>query len=124
MASGTLEPLLAADLDIANMFGNVEWPCIRSALRSHFLEASAWTEWRRQSHSVTTLPTVGTIQSALVLSEAPETHLQDFSFEHKGVCDELFVDDRHCFVRSWAFDGWLRALDVSHMVTSRAPLGC
>ena len=43
MANGSLEPLLAADLDLVNMFGNAEWPRIRHSLRMHFLEASVWT---------------------------------------------------------------------------------
>ena len=84
-ASGTLEPLVAADLDLVNMFGNAEWPRIRQALRMHFQEASAWTEWKHQTDSVTSLPrgatfatnwdaeqgdVLGTIQSALVLGQA------------------------------------------------------
>ena len=35
---------------------------------------------------------LGTIQSALVLGDARETHMQDFlstPFEQKGVCDEM-----------------------------------
>ena len=40
--NGTLEPLVAADLDLFNMFGNAEWPHIRAALRTHFPEASSW----------------------------------------------------------------------------------
>ena len=55
VANGTLEPLVAADLDLVNMFGNAKWPCIRQALRAHFPEASAWTEWQHQSESVTSL---------------------------------------------------------------------
>ena len=111
------------------MFGNAEWPHIRAALRTHFPEASSWTEWQHQSDSVTTLPSgrefstdrgaeqgdvLGTIQSALVLGDASESHLQDFlstPFEQKGVCDEWFVDDGQCFVRPMLFDRWLRALD-------------
>ena len=124
-----IEPLVAADLDLVNMFGNAEWPHIRAALRTHFPEASSWTEWQHQSDSVTTLPSgcefstdrgaeqgdvLGTIQSALVLGDARESHLQDFlssPFEQKGVCDEWFVDDGQCFVRPMLFDRWLRALD-------------
>ena len=127
--NGTLEPLVAADLDLVNMFGNAEWPDIRAALRTHFPEASAWTEWQHQSDSVTALPSgrvfstdrgaeqgdvLGTIQSALVLGDARETYMQDFlstPFDQKGVCDEWFVDDGQCFVRPMLFDRWLRALD-------------
>ena len=56
-ANGTLVPLVAADLDLVNMFGDAEWPRIREALRTHFLEATAWSEWQHQADSVTTLPT-------------------------------------------------------------------
>ena len=119
--NGTLEPLVAADLDLVNVFGNAEWPDIRAALRTHFPEASAWTEWQHQSDSVTTLPSarvfstgrgaeqgdvLGTIQSALVLGDARETYMQDFlstPFEQKGVCDEWFVDDGQCCVRPMLF---------------------
>ena len=65
---------------------------------------------QHQSDSVTTLPSgrefstdrgaeqgdvLGTIQSALVLGDARESHLRDFlstPFEQKGVCDGWFVD--------------------------------
>ena len=57
LANGTLEPSVAAHLDLVNMFGNAEWPCIRHALLTHFMEESAWTEWQHQSDTVTTLPT-------------------------------------------------------------------
>ena len=113
--NGTLEPLVAADLDLVNMFGNAEWPHIRAALCTHFPEASAWTEWQHQStdRGAEQGDVLGTIQSALVLGVACETHLQDFlssPFEQKGVCDEWF-DDGQCFVWPMLFDRWLRALD-------------
>ena len=41
VANGSLKPLVAADLDLVNMCGNAEWPCIRQATRTHFPEASA-----------------------------------------------------------------------------------
>ena len=59
-ANGTLEPIVAADLDLVNMFGNAEWPRIREALRTHFPEDAAWTEWQHQVDSVTALPTGAT----------------------------------------------------------------
>ena len=107
----SLEPLVAADLYLVNMFGNVGWSRKRQALRTHLPEASAWTEWQHQSDSVTSLPTgatfatnrgaeqgdvLGTVQSALVLGHARDTHLGEFLsslLEAKGVCDEWFVDD-------------------------------
>ena len=86
VANGAVEPLVAADLDLVNMCGNAEWPCIRQANRTQFLEDSAWTEWQHQSESVTFLTTsaafaanleeaeqgdvLGTIQIALVLGQA------------------------------------------------------
>ena len=132
------------------MFGNA--PHIRAALRTHFPEASSWTEWQHQSNSVTTLPSgrefstdrgaeqgdvLGTIQSALVLGDARESHLQDFlssPFEQEGVCDVWFVDDGQCFVRPMLFDRWcarwtpLSLLSVPPgvalpLATPRAPLG-
>ena len=120
---------MTADLDLVNMFGNAEWPCIRAALRAHFPRAAAWTEWQHQADSVTTLPTgasfatnwvveqgdvLGTIQSALVLGQARAAHLGEFlssSIENKGVCDDWFVDDGQVFVRPFQFDPFLRALD-------------
>ena len=59
-------------------------------LRTHFLEASAWTEWQHQPDLVTSLSTdatfatnrgaeqgdvLGTIQGALVLVHARDTHM-------------------------------------------------
>ena len=69
---------------------------------------------------------IGTIHSALFLGEARETHLRDCRsspFEHEGVCDEWFVDDGQCFVRPWAFDGWLRTLDAA-LAAVAATRGC
>ena len=79
VASGTLELLVAADLDLVNMFGNAEWPRIRRALRTHFLvdrvglchlpshPEARWCWARRRNF----------LSSPL---------------EAKGVCDECFVD--------------------------------
>jgi hypothetical protein len=53
---GVLEPVVAADLDLVNMCGNVEWPAIRDAIQGHFSEASPWTSWQQEQPSVTTLP--------------------------------------------------------------------
>ena len=44
ICDGTLEPMVAADLDLVNMFGNAEWPSIRSAIQSHFEEALPWMQ--------------------------------------------------------------------------------
>ena len=57
---------------------------------------------------------LGTIQSALVLGDARDTHLRNYhssASEFRGVCDGRFVDDGQVFVGSWAFD-WC-ALDAA-----------
>ena len=81
----TPELLVATDLDFVDMFGKAEWPCIRSALQSHFLEVLAWTRVpasiRLCHHSSQGAvfatnrraeqgDVLGTIQSALVLEGA------------------------------------------------------
>ncbi|CAE7187565.1 unnamed protein product [Symbiodinium necroappetens] len=39
-------PLMVAfDLDLANMFGGIEWPEIRAAVHRHFPEAAPWVTW-------------------------------------------------------------------------------
>ena len=129
--NGTLEPLVAADLDLVNMFGNAEWPRIRQALRTHLPEALGWTEWQHQADTVTSLPTgatfatnlgaeqgdvLGTVQSALELGQARDAHLGEFlsnPLEAKGVCDEWFVGDGQVFVRPFQFDPFRRALDAA-----------
>ena len=56
MLHGTLEPVVAADLDLVNMFGNIAWPFIRDALQNHFQEALSWTSWQHQASSTSILP--------------------------------------------------------------------
>ena len=41
---GCIPPVVAFDLDLANMFCNIEWPEIRSAVAVHFHEAQHWIE--------------------------------------------------------------------------------
>ena len=83
----------------------------------HVPEVSAWTEWKHQAESVTSLSTGatfatnrgaeqgdvhGTIQSALVLAQVRDTHLGQFTsnpLEAKGVCDDQFVDEEQVLVR-------------------------
>eukprot|EP00973_Karenia_brevis_P032548 4489848-Karenia_brevis.AAC.1 len=40
--AGTIEPLVALDLDLANMYGSIEWPFIRAGLEKHFKCAKDW----------------------------------------------------------------------------------
>ena len=40
---GKLPALVAADVDLENMFGNTEWPAIRNAISDEMREIKAWT---------------------------------------------------------------------------------
>ena len=119
---GALEPMIAADLDLVNMFGNVEWPAIREAIQAHFSEASPWTCWQQEQPSVTTLPSgtevatnrgaeqgdvFGSVQSAFALGKARAEH---FALT-PGACDEWYIDDGQVFCQPHLFDQWLQALD-------------
>ena len=129
-ADGTIEKLVASDLDLVNMLSNAEWPRIRLALRTHFPFASAIkptssppsstgatsaTNWGAEQGGV-----LGTIQSALVLGQAREAHLDAFlsnTIEDKGVCDEWFVDDGQVFARPSSlppsYEPWMLPLPPS-----------
>ena len=43
-----LPPVVIFDLDLANMFGTLEWPIIRDAIDKHFQEASKWLNWEHE----------------------------------------------------------------------------
>ena len=53
---GCTPPMVAFDLDLANMFGSIEWPEIRAAVDRHFVEASAWVTWCHAEPEVVQLP--------------------------------------------------------------------
>eukprot|EP00974_Lingulodinium_polyedra_P056749 5458993-Lingulodinium_polyedra.AAC.1 len=57
--AGRTPPVVVFDLDLANMFGTVERSCIRDALKQHFPEASAWTQWVHEDVEVLDLPQGG-----------------------------------------------------------------
>ena len=133
-ANGTPEPLVAADLNLVNMFGNAEWPRIREALRTHFPEAAAWTEWNIKVFSLQELFSSPTGEPSRVTCFALSRvcwcrgkramHLGEFlsnPIEDKGVCDEWFVNDGQVFVRPFQFDPFPRALDsgLGHAVRTR-----
>ena len=54
--SGEIQPLIAADLDLANFFGSTEWDSIRDAIDEELVEVKAWTEWQHEQPSITVLP--------------------------------------------------------------------
>lgn len=128
--AGDLEPMVAADLDLANMFGNAEGPSIRSASNKHFKEALPWTSWHHLQASTTVLPSgaefsndrgaeqgdvLGSIQSALALGEARSHHFAASSDNGVYACayDEWYIDDGQAFVRPHLFDAWLRSVDAA-----------
>ena len=125
VASGTVEPPVAADLDPVNMFGYAERPCGRIFRRPQLgprgsisLTLTLLSPREPRSSSTRELSR----EMCLAPSRAPwswgtrENHLRDFHSppsEHKGVCDECCVVGGQVFVRPWAFDGWLCALDAA-----------
>ena len=124
-----LEPMVAADLDLVNMFGNAEWPAITSAVNTHFKEALAWTSWHHLQPSTTVLPSgaefstdrgaeqgdvLGSIQSALTLGVARQHFAStNGSAVYAGACDEWYIDDGQAFVKPHLFDTWLRSVDTA-----------
>ena len=116
---GTLPALVAADIDLVNMFGNTEWPSIREAIDSELREVRAWTEWHHMTHAVTVLPCgsefqndrgaeqgdgFGSLQACSVLAN----HRPHWSPGHDSsdatdipfACDEWYIDDGQAFCPS------------------------
>ncbi len=44
-AAGVIPPVVFFDLDLANMYGAIEWPHIREAVGRYFKGAEAWLQW-------------------------------------------------------------------------------
>ena len=63
ITTGVLEPMVAADLGLVNMCGNVEWPNIQDALNKHFPEALPWTAWQQSDDCITRLPSGAEVQT-------------------------------------------------------------
>ena len=107
VANGSLEPLVVADLDLVNMFGNAEWPRIRQVLRTHFPEASAWTDWQHQSDSITSLSTEATFATNRGAEQgdvlAPSRARWSWATRETPTRGQVFL-------RPSSFDKWLRAL--------------
>jgi hypothetical protein len=127
---GTLPALVAADIDLANMFGTCEWPAIRAAINDEFSDIRAWTEWHHTNHAITVLPCgdeilndrgaeqgdgLGSFQACAVLaSHRPKWTRSSGDADSSTVpvaCDEWYIDDGQVFVRPQDFDPWLQALD-------------
>ena len=53
---GALGPIVVADVDQVNMFGNAEWDSIRSSIDCSFREILRWTEWSHEKPGEVVLP--------------------------------------------------------------------
>ena len=53
--SGLIERVVVADLDMASFFNAVEWPAIRTSLRTHFPAASRVVELEQRESGIMVL---------------------------------------------------------------------
>ena len=134
--SGAIEPVVALDLDLANMFCNIEWPEIRAAISKHFVEAAEWYEWDHQANEDVVLPcgdlhsinrgagqgdVFGSSSSSLALGERIQEHRQrhqeavrqQINSETSLAVDEWYVDDGQAIVALRVADIWLRSVDMA-----------
>ena len=128
---GVIAPFVAFDIDLVNMYGSIEWPCIRQSTTRHFQEAEGWTRWSHEQPFVTVLPcgseatsdrgaqqgdTFGSVQAALPLGDAREAAEMEYNQtlppgSASGVCDEWYMDDGQALVAPSKADLWLKCLD-------------
>lgn len=130
---GHIPPVVAFDLDLANMLCNVDWDEIRAAVGKNFEEARAWIEWCHREPEVVVLPSgtehavnlgagqgdvYGFTSCALSLGERIEGHRLRFrntqgrgESDATGAVEEWFVDDGQGFVRLELADMWLQSVD-------------
>ena len=126
--SGDLEPAVAIDVDMVNMFGNQEWPDIRDAIQDSFHELVAWTEWHHEEPAITQLPSglefgnnrgaeqgdaFGTIQSCMTLAQARGDQWRSHAGQPLHVADEWYIDDGQAFVPPSEVESWLKALNLA-----------
>ena len=121
--AGRIPPVVAFDLDLANMFCNVEWPEIRSAVGKHFAEACGWLEWCHATPEAVVLPcgsvhmvNRGAGQGDVYGSTSCALGLGERLFEHRtrfgaNAVDEWFIDDGQGLVGVHHADAWLRSVD-------------
>ena len=135
---GTLPPMIAADLDLVNMFGSAEWDSIRQAICDEYEEIKSWTEWHHEQPTITVLPSgeefasdrgadqgdgFGSLQSGSVL--ARHRHAWASTADgavRQGACDEWYIDDCQAFVRPDVFDPWLRAAALAKVGATRGTI--
>ena len=128
--SGAIEPLIAFDLDLQNMFGSIEWAELRRAVDRDLQEASAWFQWQHSTFDEIDLPGGGTAfsnrgsgqgdvfgssTSSLTLGGHMSEHRASFGATQPsqpcGAVDEWFIDDGQAFVKPAVADTWLRSVD-------------
>ena len=130
--AGGIEPLVAFDLDLANMFGNVEWPQIRSAISKYFPEAEAWVQWEHADTEEIELPSggvaygdrgagqgdvYGPTKASLATGEAVANARERLTADTKerviGACDKWIIDDCQAFVKPQIATDRLKSMDAA-----------
>ena len=125
--AGEIQPVVIADLDQVNMFGNAEWDSIRQSIDSNLSEIMGWTTWTHMKPSEVVLPSGECIEmdrgaaqgDAFGSYQAASTQAQSrrmWSREsdgslRKGACDEWYIDDGQLVIQPSLLDPWLRAFD-------------
>ena len=94
---GCTPPMVAFDLDLANMLGSIEWPEIRAAVDRHFVEASAWVTWCHAEPEAA-------LGDRLVEHRARMQHAHGASSAGFGSVDQWYVGQ--AFVRLDIADEW------------------
>ena len=127
---GAIQPLVAFDLDLSNMYGTIEWPKIRDAVSKHFQDAEPWVNWAHQKVESIELQGGGTAYSdrgagqgdvygattsSLVLWEAIQQHrgrmCSAMESVRTGAVDEWYIDDGQGFVSVALAERWLKSID-------------
>ncbi|CAK0886405.1 unnamed protein product [Prorocentrum cordatum] len=130
---GTLEPLVAFDLDLENMFGIIEWAEIREAVRRDLEEAEGWFQWEHETPEEIELPSgdvavsdrgagqggvFGSSISSLTFGHRIGVHMQRHQGSlgddpSAGAVGEWFIDGGQAFVRPAQASAWLRSVDAA-----------
>ena len=126
---GALGPIVVADVDQVNMFGNAEWDSIRSSIDCAFSEVLRWTEWSHEKPGEVVLPSgehvcmnrgagqgdaFGSYQAASTQAQSRSGWAREPSgVRIKGACDEWYIDDGQLVIRPMLLDQWLRAFDLA-----------
>ena len=131
-AAAATPPVVAFDLDLANMYGMIEGPHTRAAVSKHFQEAEAWVKWSHAGVESIELQSGGTAFSdrgagqgdvfggttaSLVLGESMEAHRTRMQAivggARTGAVDEWFIDDGQGLVLAEHAESWLKSVDAA-----------